>query len=126
MMRELSAGLDDLLEQGQDLLNIGDLLIGDEDESVLENSFHLLGVGCHVGGWVAAVKLHAFNDLAVGICGLGLLNGNNAVLRDLLHSLGDQSADDIVAAGDSADTGDITAAGNGLGNLRGWLRRPRR
>ena len=123
---ELSAGLDDLLEQGQDLLNVGDLLIGDEDESVLEDCFHLLGVGCHVGAEIAAVKLHAFNDLAVGLCGLGLLNGDNAVLRNLLHSFGDQGADNIVAAGDSADTGNIARCRKRAGSLHGWLQRQRR
>ena len=112
---KLSAGLDDLLEQGQDLLDVGDLLIGDEDESVVQNGLHLLGIGCHVRRQVATVELHALDDLAVGLGGLGLLDGDNAVLRHLLHSLGDKRADDLVAGGDSAYTGDITRAGNGLG-----------
>ena len=77
---ELLAGLHDLLEQGQDLLNVGDLLIGDEDVGVIDDGFHLLGIGDHVGGDVAAVELHALDDLGIGLRGLGLFHGDDAVL----------------------------------------------
>ena len=85
----------------------GDLLIGDEDIGVVHDGLHLLGIGDHVGGDIAAVELHALDNLGVGLGGLGLLNGDHAVGGDLLHGLGDQLADVLVAAGDGADTGDI-------------------
>ena len=43
--QQLLAGLHDLLEQRQDLLNVGDLLVGDQDVGVVENGLHLVGVG---------------------------------------------------------------------------------
>ena len=85
----------------------GDLLVGDQDIGVVNDGLHLLGIGDHVGGDIAAVELHAFHDLAVGLSGLGLLNGDDAVGGDLLHGVGDQLADLLVAGGDSAHTGDV-------------------
>ena len=58
---QLLAGLHHLLQNGQDLLNIGNLLVGDEDVGVVEHRFHLLGIGDHVGAGIAAVELHAFH-----------------------------------------------------------------
>ena len=114
--QQLAACLDDLLEQGQDLLNVGDLLIGDEDESVVNDGFHLVHISCHVGAEVAAVKLHAFDDIAVSFGGLGFLDGDDAVLADFLHRVCDQVADVLVAGGNGADAGDVIGAGNGLGD----------
>ena len=73
-----------------------------ENQGVVQNGLHLLGVGDHIGGDVAAVELHALHDLAVGLGGLGLLHGDDAVVGDLLHGLGDELADDLVAGGDGA------------------------
>ncbi|CAN3968879.1 putative HTH-type transcriptional regulator yybR, partial [Dysosmobacter welbionis] len=76
-----------------------------------------LHVGGHVGGDIAPVKLHALHDLGIGVGGLGLLNGDDAVGRDLLHGVGDQLADLLVAGGHSTDTGDVLGAVHGLGLL---------
>ena len=105
--KELLAALNDLLKYGKDILNRGDLLVCDEDVAVVKNSFHLLAVGSHVGREVAAVELHTFNDLGVGLGGLGLLNGDNTVGGDLFHCVGNECAYDLVAGGNSADAGDI-------------------
>ena len=111
---ELLAGLDDLLQNGQDVLNGGDLLIGDEQVRIIDNSFHLVGVGDHIRGDIAAVELHAFDNIEAGLGGLGLFDGDDASGRDLLHGLGDQLADLLVAGGDGADAGDVRAAVHGL------------
>ena len=63
---------------GQDLLDGGDLLIGDEQVRIVDNSFHLVGVGDHIRGDIAAVELHAFDDVEAGLGGLGLFNGDDA------------------------------------------------
>ena len=47
----------------------------------------------HIRGDIAAVELHALDNLRVGLSGLGLLNGDYAVSGNLLHSLCDQGAD---------------------------------
>ena len=99
-----------LLQQRDQILNHADLLIGDQDSGVVQISHHLVGIGDHIRGEVAAVELHAFHDLVVGLSGgLVLLNGDNAIGGDLLHSLGDQTADLGVACRNSADAGDIVA-----------------
>src|SRR5699024_4839334 len=109
--QQLAAGLDDLLKQRNHILESADLLVGDQDAAVLVNGLHLLGIGDHIRGDVAAVELHAFNDLGVGLGGgLVLLNGDNAVGGDLLHRIGDQLADLGVARRDGADTGDVLGA----------------
>ena len=46
----------------------------------------------------------------VGLGGLGLLDGDDAVVANLLHGLGDQLADGLVARGDGAHAGDVVAA----------------
>ena len=114
--QQLAAGFDDLLKQGQNLLNVGDLLIGDEDESVVNDGFHFVHIGCHVGAEVAAVKLHTFDDIAVSLGGLGFLDGDDTVLADLLHRVGNQVADVLVAGGNGADAGDVIGAGDRLGD----------
>ena len=43
------AALDDLLEDGQEVLDGADLLVGDEDVGILEDRLHPLRVGDHVG-----------------------------------------------------------------------------
>ena len=48
---------------GQQVLHRRDLLLVDEDVGVLEDGFHALGVGDEVGREVAAVELHALDDL---------------------------------------------------------------
>ena len=108
--QQLHAVLHHLLQQGNQILNDADLLIGDQNCSVVQISHHLVGIGDHIGGQVAAVKLHTFHDLIVGLGGgLVLLDGDNAVRGDLLHSLGDQTADLGVTGRDGADAGDIVA-----------------
>ena len=99
-----------LLKQGKKILNIGDLLVCDEDERVVDNSFHLVGVCYHVGGDVASVKLHALNNLSLCQSYLGLLNSDNAVGGNLLHSIGDNLADFLVSGGDGGDSCDVSAA----------------
>ena len=105
---QLHAVLHDLLQQRNEVLNDADLLIGDEDGGIVQISLHLVGIGDHIGGQVAAVELHTFDDLVVGLgSGLVLLDGDDAVGSDLLHRLGDETADLGVACGDGADAGDV-------------------
>ena len=117
MMTSFLPALHDLLQNGQDLLNGGDLLIGDQDIGIVDDGFHLIGVGDHIGGDIAAVELHAFDDLQAGLCGLGFFDGDDALGGDLFHRLGDQLADLLVAGGDGADSCDVVAALDGLGIL---------
>jgi hypothetical protein len=96
------------LEQRQQRLQARQLLLVDEDVGILELDDHLLGVGDEIGREIAAVELHAFDDLELGLHALGFLDGDHAVLADLVHRLGDHVADRLVAVGrDRADLGDL-------------------
>jgi hypothetical protein len=71
------------------------------------DGFHRLGVGDEVGRDVAAVELHTLDVLGLELQALGLLDGDDAVLADLVHDLGDQLADLAVCGGDGGDVGDV-------------------
>src|SRR5690606_8055658 len=111
------AGLDDLLEDGQEVLQRADLLLVDQDVRVLEHRLHGLGVGDEVGADVALVELHALDDVELGVEGLRLLDGDDAVAADLVHGVGDQLADLGVVGGDRGDLGDGLAVLDRAGEL---------
>jgi hypothetical protein len=63
-----------------------------------------------------AVELHAFDDFEVGRQALAFFDSDDAVLADLVHRVGDDFADGLVAVGgDGADLGDgfLLVAGDG-------------
>src|SRR3954470_21761401 len=109
------AGLDDLLEHGQKVTDRADLLVGDEDERILEDRLHPLLVGDHVRRDVALVELHALGELEVHAERLALLDVHDAVLADLLDRVGDHVADLLVAGRDRRHAGDLLLAGDLLG-----------
>ena len=112
----ISSGLPALhhrLEQRQHRLQAGQLLLVDQDVGALELRDHLLGVGDEVRRDVAAVELHAFDDVELGLEALGLLDRDDALVADFLHRLGDHLADLGVAIGrDRADLGDLVVGGD--------------
>ena len=61
------AGLDHRLEQRQQRLHVGELLLVDEDVGALELDPHLVGIGDEIGGDVAAVELHALDHFELGL-----------------------------------------------------------
>src|SRR4051794_13146196 len=109
------AGLDDLLEHGQEVADGADLLVGDEDEGILEHRLHALLVRHHIRRDVALVELHALGELEVHAERLALLDVHDAVLADLLDGVGDHVADLLVAGGDGRHAGDLILAGDLLG-----------
>ena len=118
MMRSGLRGLNDGFENRQHGLQVGELLLVQEDVGVFELGNHLVGVGDEVGREVAAVELHAFDDFEFGLGGLGFLDGDDAFVADLLHRLGDHLADRLVAiGGDRADLGDFFGGLDLLGGL---------
>src|SRR6201999_616252 len=115
--QQRAAGLDDLLEHREQVPDGADLLVGDEDERILEDGLHALLVGDHVRGDVALVELHALGELEVHAEGLALLDVHDAVLADLLDRVGDDVADLLVAGRDGGEAGDLLLALDGLGEL---------
>ena len=98
----------DRLENWHQLFHAGDLLVGKEDVSVVEDGFHLVAVGHEVRRNVAAVELHAVNDLDLSFGALGFLDGDYAVFLDLCHGVGDEFADiGVVIGGNGSDLLDL-------------------
>ena len=104
------AGLHDLLEDREDLLDVGDLALVDEDVGVLEDTLHPLRVGDEVGADVALVELHALGEVERRLGGRGLLDRDDAVLADLVEGLGDGATDDLVLGGETGDLTDLVLA----------------
>ena len=102
------AGLNHGLEDGQHGLKRGEFLLVDENVGVLELGHHLLGVGDEIGREIAAVELHALDDVEFGYGGLRLLDRDHALVADLFHRVGDHLADRLVAVRcDGSDLGDL-------------------
>src|SRR6266700_757764 len=115
---ERLAGLHHRFEQRQQFVQRGELLLVDQDVGVVHLDAHLVGVGDEVGRDVAAVELHALDDVELGLERLGFLNRDDALVADLLHGIGEELADFGVAVGrDGADLGDLLVRGDLLGVL---------
>src|SRR5690606_17543648 len=98
------ARLDHGLKHRQHGLQVGELLFVDQDIGVLELHAHALLVGDEVGREVPAVELHAFDDFQFGLGRLGFLDGNDTLVADLLHRLGEKTTDlGFAIGGDGAD-----------------------
>src|SRR6185369_8515349 len=74
--QERLAALRNLLQQGQQVFHRADLLFVDQDVGVLERNFHALGISHEVRREIAAVELHTFNHVQLGLEGLGFLDGD--------------------------------------------------
>ena len=105
---ERLARVDHFLQDGYQFLDVREFLFVDEDINVLEHAFHLGRIGDEVGREVAAVELHALDPLDLGGQALALVDGDDAVLADLFHGVGQELADfGVVVGGDAADLGDL-------------------
>src|ERR1700693_2268839 len=112
------AGLHHGFEQRQQFVQVGELLLVDQDVGVIEFDAHLVGVGEEGGRDVAAVELHALDDLEFGLERLGFLNRDDALVADLLHGVGEELADlGVAIGGNGADLGDFLVGGDLLGVL---------
>src|SRR5712672_3548551 len=112
------AALNNGFQQRKQFIQLRQLLFIDEDVGVFHFNAHLVGVGDEVGRDVAAVELHAFDDLKLGLERLGFFNRDDALVADLLHRVSKELADFRVAVGrDSADLGDFLVRGDLLGIL---------
>src|SRR5208283_2842860 len=116
--QQRTAGLHDALQQRQHRLQAGQLLLVDQDVRLVHLGDHLLGVRDEVRAHVAAVELHALDDVELGLDALGLLDRDDALVADLLHRLGDHLADlDLAVRADGADLRRLARRGDLLGAL---------
>ena len=115
---ERPAQLGHLLQEGQEVFQVADLLLVQQDVWVLDDRLHPGRIGHKVGGDVAPVEAHPLDHLEGGLDALGLFHGDDAVLAHLLHGVGDQVADGLVViGGDGGHLGDLLLALGRLGDL---------
>jgi hypothetical protein len=80
---------------------------------VLELDLLGLGVGDEVRGDEAAVEAHTLGDLNLVLNGAALADGDDTLLADLLHSLGNDGTNVRVAVGrDGGDLGNLLRGGD--------------
>ena len=111
---EVLADLENLLKGGEQLLDGGELLVGDEDVGIVDLGDHPLLVRDEVGRDVAAVDLHPLYELLLVADALGFLDSDHAVLADLLHHVGDETAHLVVMGGEGSDLRDLLLALDGV------------
>ncbi|SCB64893.1 unnamed protein product [Fusarium graminearum] len=101
------------LKSGDDVLDSRDLLLGEEDERVLKLDLLGLGVGDEVGGDESTVESHTLGNLKLIGNGLALLAGDDTLLANLLHGVGNHLTNVDVAVGrDGSDLSDLSAGGD--------------
>src|SRR3546814_5041479 len=81
------------LQQRNEGLQVGQLLLVDENIGVLELDLELLGVGHEIGREIAAIELHALDRFELGREALRLLDCDDALIADLLHGFSENAAD---------------------------------
>ena len=108
---------DGLLEGRQELLDAADLLVRDEDRGVLEDRFHAVRVGHEVLRDVAPVELHPLGVFLLEADRLTFLDGDDTILADLVHDLGDQLTDLGIGGADGGHGRDLVAGGHRSGVL---------
>ena len=104
---QLLAALDHLVDDGQQVLDGRDLGVDDQDVRVLEHRLLAVGVRDEVLRQVALVEAHALGQLELGAEGVRLLDGDDALLADLVDGLGDEGADLGVGGGDGRGGRDL-------------------
>jgi len=67
-------------QERKKFVQAGELLLVDQDVGIVHFNAHLVGVGDEVGRDVAAVELHAFDDLEFGLERLGFFNRDDALV----------------------------------------------
>ena len=118
MMSSGLPGLHDLLQQRQQCVDAGQLVLADEDERVLHFHQHAVAIGDETGRDVAAVELNTLDELEFVLQPRPFLDQDDAVVADLLHRVGDGASDlQIAVGGDGADLGDLDVRGDSPGAL---------
>src|SRR5690606_23840535 len=116
--QQRTAGLCDLFQRRQQVADVGDLLVVQQDERIVQQCNLAIGGVDEVGRQVAAVELHALDDVEFILETGTVFNGDHAFLADLVHGVGNDLADVAVGVGgNGADLGDFLAGGTGAGHV---------
>src|ERR1700744_4515743 len=115
------ARLNHLLQQRQQVLDGRPLRRHQQDVRVLQDRFLTLGIGHEVSRDVALVEPHALGELELQAERVGLLDGDDPLVANLVHRLGDQLADLGVAGRDRCGGRDLLLGLDLLGRLQQGL-----
>src|SRR5208282_6089731 len=97
--QELASGLHDALEQRQDFAQVGKFLFVEQDQRLVEFNGQLVGIGDEVRRQIAAIEAHPFDQIEHRLEAARLFDGDHAFLADLVHRVGNNFADRVVAIG---------------------------
>ena len=90
----------------------------EKDIGVFENAFHFGHVVDEIRGEISFVELHTFDDVVGRFGGLAFFDGDNAVVADRFHRVGEELTDLwVVISADRADVGDLFFGRNLLGHF---------
>ncbi len=116
--QQRTTGLGDAFQHRQQFADVGDLLVDQQQQRVVQLGNHGVRLVDEVRRQVAAVELHALDNGQLVLEARTFLNGDHAFLAHALHGLGDDLADGLVGVGgDGADLGDGLGVGARLGQL---------
>ena len=116
--QQRTAGLGDGFQDRQHFADVGDLLVDQQQQRAIQLGSHGVRLVHEVGGQVAAIELHAFDDGQFVFQARAFLDGDYAFFTDFFHGFGNDLADGLVGVGgDGAYLGDGLGVGAGLGQL---------
>ncbi len=92
--------MQDALQQGQNVRNGADLLVGNQNVGVREFRDGVLVVRRHIGRDETTVKLHTLGVLFFHREATALFHGDDAVFANFVHYIGDKFANFAVSGGD--------------------------
>src|SRR5450755_2500619 len=101
--QQLAAALGDGFEQRQQFANVGNLLVNQKDQRLLEFRALALLVVDEVRREIAAIELHAFDHFEFVLEARTLFDGDHAFLAYLRHGIGNRFANALIGVrGDRA------------------------
>src|ERR1700681_3440103 len=116
--QQLTATLGNGFQQRQQFADVGDLLVHQQDQRLLELGALTLLIVDEVRRQIAAIELHAFDHFELVLEARTLFNRDHAFLADLRHRVGNRLADALVGVrGDRADLRNRLRVLAGLGEL---------
>ncbi len=116
--QQLTAALRNRFQQREQLANVGDLLVDQQDQRLVELGALALLVVDEVRRQIAAVELHAFDHFELVVEARAFFDRDHAFLADLRHRIRNRLADALVGVrGDRADLRNRLRVLAGLGEL---------
>ncbi|KAF1056423.1 MAG: hypothetical protein GAK44_00240 [Pseudomonas delhiensis] len=116
--QQRTTGFGDSFQHRQHFADVGDFLVDQQQQRVVQFGNHGVRLVDEVGRQVAAVELHAFYDGQFVFQARAFFDGDHAFFTDLVHGFGNDLADGFVGVGgDGANLGDGFGIGAGLGQF---------